>query len=271
MKRLLRQHHAHRGCTRHWRPLPPQSVSLSTASGGKSGKEDTQPLPNLGAALASLGGGNGTVDLTSLTDGLSAASSSVISEQQCFDLVVVGGGSGGIAAAKEAAALGAKVALLDHVSPSARGTEWGLGGTCVNVGCIPKKLFHRAAELGKLVGRDAAAFGWEGGAGVESGAALCSLRHSWASLVPRIRDHILSLNFGYRSQLLESGVEYVNAFGTVAALSDPSPSSLDARFEVASSEGTTFRECRAESALTSRRVDPTLTARNHCQEHATCC
>ena len=248
-------------------------MPLSTASGGKSAAEDEQPLPNLGVALASLGGGGGEggVDLTSLNDGLRAASSGVTAKEQCFDLVVVGGGSGGIAAAKEASSLGAKVALLDYVSPSARGTEWGLGGTCVNVGCIPKKLFHRAAELGRLVSRDARAFGWGGGVGGGSGTAFSSLRHSWASLVPQIRDHILSLNFGYRSQLLESGVEYVNAFGTVAALSDPSSSSLGARFEVASSEGTTFRECRADSALTSRRVDPTLTARNHCQEHATCC
>ncbi len=55
--------------------------------------------------------------------------------QQHYDLVVIGGGSGGLAAAKEAAKLhaGKKVLCLDHVSPSARGTKWGLGGTCVNV------------------------------------------------------------------------------------------------------------------------------------------
>ena len=40
---------------------------------------------------------------------------------------------------------GARVALLDYVDPSTQGTKWGLGGTCVNVGCIPKKLFHLAA------------------------------------------------------------------------------------------------------------------------------
>ena len=39
------------------------------------------------------------------------------------------------------------------------GTSWGLGGTCVNVGCIPKKLMHHAALLGGAVG-DARAFGW---------------------------------------------------------------------------------------------------------------
>ena len=51
-----------------------------------------------------------------------------------YDLVVIGGGSGGMAASKEAAALGAKVACLDFVRPSPHGTTWGLGGTCVNVG-----------------------------------------------------------------------------------------------------------------------------------------
>lgn len=68
-----------------------------------------------------------------------------------YDLVVIGGGSGGLAAAKEASALGAKVAVLDYVTPTPSGTKWGLGGTCVNVGCIPKKLMHQAALLGEAV------------------------------------------------------------------------------------------------------------------------
>lgn len=65
--------------------------------------------------------------------------------------MVIGGGSGGLAAAKEASRLGAKVAVLDFVSPSPLGTKWGLGGTCVNVGCIPKKLMHQAALLGESI------------------------------------------------------------------------------------------------------------------------
>lgn len=39
------------------------------------------------------------------------------------------------------------------------GSKWGLGGTCVNVGCIPKKLFHQAAILGDAA-KDAAGYGW---------------------------------------------------------------------------------------------------------------
>ena len=44
---------------------------------------------------------------------------------------------------------GVRVCCLDFVKPSPRGTKWGLGGTCVNVGCIPKKLMHQAALLGE--------------------------------------------------------------------------------------------------------------------------
>ena len=56
-----------------------------------------------------------------------------------FDLVVIGGGSGGLAAAQRAAEHGARVALVE----SGR-----LGGTCVNVGCVPKKITWNAADLG---------------------------------------------------------------------------------------------------------------------------
>jgi pyruvate/2-oxoglutarate dehydrogenase complex dihydrolipoamide dehydrogenase (E3) component len=89
-----------------------------------------------------------------------------------FDLVVIGGGSGGLACSKAAAELGARVAVLDFVKPSPQGSTWGLGGTCVNVGCIPKKLMHQAAILGRIIPSplltllghsisDARAFGWD--------------------------------------------------------------------------------------------------------------
>ena len=56
-----------------------------------------------------------------------------------FDLVVIGGGSGGLAAAQRAAEYGARVALVE---------SGALGGTCVNVGCVPKKVMWNAADLG---------------------------------------------------------------------------------------------------------------------------
>ena len=76
-----------------------------------------------------------------------------------YDIIVIGGGSGGLAASKEAAKLGLKVAVYDYVTPTPIGTTWGLGGTCVNVGCIPKKLMHQASILGESM-KDAKEFGW---------------------------------------------------------------------------------------------------------------
>lgn len=122
-----------------------------------------------------------------------------------YDVVVIGGGSGGLAFAKEAAENGAKVCVLDFVKPSWQGTTWGLGGTCVNVGCIPKKLMHQAALLGSSV-EDAKSFGWEiTGEG--------KVKHDWSKMVTGVQDHISSLNFGYRVALKEKNVEYKNALG----------------------------------------------------------
>lgn len=110
-----------------------------------------------------------------------------------YDLIVIGGGSGGLAAAKEAGKLGAKVALFDYVDPSPRGSKWGLGGTCVNVGCIPKKLMHRAAAIhGDLT--DAEFFGW-------TGIDHTQVKLDWNKLVHNITQYIHSTNFGYKNQL----------------------------------------------------------------------
>ena len=77
-----------------------------------------------------------------------------------YDLVVIGGGSGGLACSKMAAELGAKAAVFDFVKPTPIGTTWGLGGTCVNVGCIPKKLMHQSALLGDAL-HDSKEYGWQ--------------------------------------------------------------------------------------------------------------
>lgn len=50
------------------------------------------------------------------------------------------------------------LSMLEILSQT--GTKWGLGGTCVNVGCIPKKLMHQAALLGTAV-KDAKKYGWQ--------------------------------------------------------------------------------------------------------------
>jgi thioredoxin reductase (NADPH) len=120
-----------------------------------------------------------------------------------YDLVVIGGGSGGLACSKEAASFGKRVAVLDFVDPSPRGTKWGLGGTCVNVGCIPKKLMHQAALLGHAV-KDAKSYGWS----VPEKNA-----HSWETLSEAVANHVKSLNWGHRVQLRDKKVNYLNAKG----------------------------------------------------------
>lgn len=123
-----------------------------------------------------------------------------------FDLAVIGGGSGGLAAAKEAAQLGKRVTLFDFVQPSPPGTTWGIGGTCVNVGCIPKKLMHRAAVLGEDI-HDSKEFGWN--------IPEKGVTHDWSKMVNAVQDHIGSLNWGYRVQLRDKKVTYTNAYASI--------------------------------------------------------
>uniref|UniRef100_A0A287D0U9 Thioredoxin reductase 2 n=1 Tax=Ictidomys tridecemlineatus TaxID=43179 RepID=A0A287D0U9_ICTTR len=120
--------------------------------------------------------------------------------QQDYDLLVIGGGSGGLACAKEAAQLGRKVAVVDYVEPSPQGTKWGLGGTCVNVGCIPKKLMHQAALLGGMI-QDAHHYGWE---------VAQPIRHDWRKMAEAVQNHVKSLNWGHRVQLQDRKVKYFN-------------------------------------------------------------
>eukprot|EP00455_Lapot_gusevi_P008153 TRINITY_DN1351_c0_g1_i6.p1 TRINITY_DN1351_c0_g1~~TRINITY_DN1351_c0_g1_i6.p1 ORF type:complete len:509 (+),score=165.64 TRINITY_DN1351_c0_g1_i6:73-1599(+) len=120
-----------------------------------------------------------------------------------YDLIVIGGGSGGLAAAKEAAILGAKVALFDFVKPTPIGTKWGLGGTCVNVGCIPKKIMHYSALLGASH-FDALRLGWD----------MQIEGHKWETLKTTVKEYIQSLNFGYRKELRSKQVEYINAYAS---------------------------------------------------------
>ncbi|GBG90596.1 hypothetical protein CBR_g50939 [Chara braunii] len=119
-----------------------------------------------------------------------------------YDLVVIGGGSGGLACSREAVKYGKKVAVLDYVNPTPKGAQWGLGGTCVNVGCIPKLLMHHVGLLGETL-VDAEEAGWK----VKVGG------HDWGKMVQVVQDYIGSLNWGYRIALRDEKIDYINAYG----------------------------------------------------------
>ncbi|MDA7987739.1 MAG: FAD-dependent oxidoreductase [Alphaproteobacteria bacterium] len=105
------------------------------------------------------------------------------------DLVVIGGGSGGVRAARRAAGFGARVVLVE---------DRALGGTCVNLGCVPKKLFHHAAAVPEQA-RDARGFGWD----------LPAPALDWTRLVANKNREIRRLNDAYQNTLDAAGVRIV--------------------------------------------------------------
>ncbi|MFQ5959190.1 MAG: glutathione-disulfide reductase [Alphaproteobacteria bacterium] len=106
-----------------------------------------------------------------------------------YDYFVIGGGSGGVRSARIAATYGAKVAVAE---------ERYLGGTCVNVGCVPKKLLVYAAHFAEDF-EDAAGFGWSVGE--------CAF--DWSRLIANKNTEIERLNGIYRRMLEGAGVEII--------------------------------------------------------------
>ncbi|OUU74107.1 MAG: glutathione-disulfide reductase [Methylococcaceae bacterium TMED69] len=106
-----------------------------------------------------------------------------------LDLVVIGGGSGGVRAARMAAMYGKKVALIESKD---------LGGTCVNLGCIPKKLFSYAAHC-KENFEESVGFGWKHE----------NLNFSWTELIQNKNKEIARLNEIYQKLLENSGVSII--------------------------------------------------------------
>ena len=87
--------------------------------------------------------------------------------------------------------------MADYVRPSPAGTSWGIGGTCVNVGCIPKKLMHHCGLLGESrETMEAVGFpdiDW-------------STPHSREKMQQNVGKHIKRLNWDYQKTLLAKGV-----------------------------------------------------------------
>ena len=112
-----------------------------------------------------------------------------------FDLLVIGGGSGGVRAARMAAQRGAKVALIEAQA---------MGGTCVNVGCIPKKLYSYAAHFAESF-EASHGFGWVGPAPVLD----------WSALKANRAREITRLNGIYLQLLKGAGVQVIEGWATL--------------------------------------------------------
>ncbi len=109
--------------------------------------------------------------------------------EQTFDLICVGGGSGGLACAQRAAEYGAKVAVIEPRP---------LGGTCVNVGCVPKKVMWNAATLA-LGLDDAVDYGFD----VRAGG------HDWSAIKLKRDAYVGRLNAIYARNLEAKGISWV--------------------------------------------------------------
>jgi glutathione reductase (NADPH) len=109
--------------------------------------------------------------------------------EQVFDLISIGGGSGGLACAQRAAEYGAKTAVIEPQR---------LGGTCVNVGCVPKKVMWNAASVALSL-NDAGDYGFDVTVG----------QSDWPELKRKRDAYVLRLNGIYERNLAAKGVAYV--------------------------------------------------------------
>jgi glutathione reductase (NADPH) len=110
-----------------------------------------------------------------------------------FDLLTIGAGSGGVAISNRAASYGAKCAIIE----SGR-----IGGTCVNVGCVPKKVMWNGAALAHAL-EDARDYGF----------TLSGHAFDWPTLKARRDQHVLDLNGIYERNLAKNGVEIIRGSG----------------------------------------------------------
>ena len=114
------------------------------------------------------------------------------SKDSHYDYLVIGGGSGGVASARRASKYHAKTLLIEGAR---------LGGTCVNVGCVPKKLMWSASDTATRL-RESHAYGFN----VNSELANT---FDWAAFKAKRDEYVLKLNGIYASNLEKEGVEYV--------------------------------------------------------------
>lgn len=112
-----------------------------------------------------------------------------------YDYFVIGAGSGGVRSARIAAGFGAKVGIAEYKA---------IGGTCVNVGCVPKKIMAYAADYHADF-KDAQGYGWD----VAQPDKL-----DWSKFISRKNAEIERLNGIYDGLLEKAGVDYYNGYAT---------------------------------------------------------
>ena len=112
-----------------------------------------------------------------------------------FDYICIGGGSGGIASANRASMHGAKVAIIEAKD---------LGGTCVNVGCVPKKVMWHGAQVAEAINLYAEDYGFD----------LDVKGFSWAKMVENRQAYIGRIHESYDRVLGKNNVEVIKGFAT---------------------------------------------------------
>lgn len=106
-----------------------------------------------------------------------------------YDLISIGGGSGGLSAAERAATYGAKCAVIESGK---------MGGTCVNVGCVPKKVMWYGAEMAQSL-KNAPSYGFD----------INVYGFSWAKLVAAREQYIKGINDWYHTYLSDSNIDEI--------------------------------------------------------------
>jgi len=121
-----------------------------------------------------------------------------------YDMIVIGGGSGGVRAARISSGYGAKVVLLEGQLTHGAPNYSAIGGTCVNVGCVPKKLMVFAARYPGDIA-EAAGYGWQG---------ATAGTFDWKQFMESKDAEITRLNKVYKDFVLDpAGVEVMEGYG----------------------------------------------------------
>uniref|UniRef100_A0A7N5JKQ5 Glutathione reductase, mitochondrial n=1 Tax=Ailuropoda melanoleuca TaxID=9646 RepID=A0A7N5JKQ5_AILME len=151
-------------------PLPPSARALSRAMACREEPEPQPPPPAAGVVAS-------------------------------YDYLVIGAGSGGLASARRAAELGARAAVVESHK---------LGGTCVNVGCVPKKVMWNTAVHSEFMHDH-----------VDYGFQSCESKFSWRVIKEKRDAYVSRLNAIYQNNLTKSHIEIIH--GHAAFTCDPEP------------------------------------------------